>query len=152
MMSPNIPSPKDFFGYQMGEDRKLARWDKLVEYYQTLSERSDKVKLVELGKTTEGNSFIMVVVSSPENISRIDEIKRIGPTLAHETLTELQLDRIVKEGKAVIAMAMSIHASEVGGTQMAPELVHDLITLQNPGIEVALNLCQNGIFGGWRFL
>ena len=49
-----VPSPEQFFGFQMGADRKLADWNKLHEYYQLLAKSSNKLRLVELGKTSEG--------------------------------------------------------------------------------------------------
>ena len=52
--SAALPSPEKFFGFQMGADRKLANWDRLLEYYRTLAKGSDKIRLVELGTTSEG--------------------------------------------------------------------------------------------------
>ena len=57
-----IPSPEAFFGFQMGADRKLARWDKLVEYYKLLDEASDRVHVVEMGPSTLGNPFLAIWV------------------------------------------------------------------------------------------
>ncbi len=128
-MEKGVPSPEEFFGFIMGADRKLARWDKLVEYYDALDEKSDRIKVAELGKTTEGNPFILAVITSPENHRNIDKIRDIGPTLAYsEDLSEEEEASIIKGGKAVISMAMSIHANEVGGAQMAPELAYELVT------------------------
>ncbi len=66
-----LPSPEKFFGFQMGADRKLANWDKLHEYYQALAKGSNKVKLVELGKSSEGRPFIALFISSPANLARL---------------------------------------------------------------------------------
>lgn len=130
-----MPSPEDFFGFRIGADRKLARWDRLVEYYRALDEVSDRIRVTELGKTTEKNPFLLVVITSPENFEKLDSIKAVGPTLAYsDDLPEEKTESLFKEGKAVIAMAMSIHASEVGGAQMAPELAYELVTGDTPEI------------------
>jgi len=122
----------------MGADRKLARWDKIVEYFRLLDDASDRIEVVELGKSTEGNPFLLAIITSPENFRNLEEIRRTGPTLAYsDDLTAGEA--LVKTGKAVIAMAMSIHASEVGGTQMAPELAYDLITGDSPYIKRILD-------------
>ncbi len=140
MVVEGVPSPEEFFGFRMGEDRKLARWDKLVEYYQSLGERSDRVEVTELGKTTEGNPFLLVVITSPENHRNIEAIRKIGPTLAYsEELPEEELESIIMGGKAVIGMAMSIHASEVGGAQMAPELAYELVTRESAEVKRILD-------------
>src|SRR5205814_780939 len=53
-----LPTPEQFFGFRMGADSKLARWDRIVEYFKQLSGASDRVRYRELGKSTNGNPFI----------------------------------------------------------------------------------------------
>ena len=77
-----LPSPEQFFGFQMGADRKLAGWDKLHEYYQRLARSSDKLKLVELGKTSEGRPYLALFISSPANLARLDQYRQMNATLA----------------------------------------------------------------------
>ena len=135
MASGYPPSPEEFFGFRMGDDGKLARWDRLVEYYHLLDERSDRLRVVELGKTTEGNPLLLVIITSPENHKNLDKIRKLGPTLAYQDgLIENRAEALIAEGKAVVGMAMSIHANEVGGAQMAPELAHELVTGESPEI------------------
>jgi len=127
-MSVHIPSPEEYFGHTMGADRKLVRWDKIVEYFQVLG-HSPCVKVVELGKSTEGNPFLMVLVSSPENIMNSEQIRKMSYAIAHpKGLSETEVERIFREGKTVVVIGVSMHASEVGGTQMGPELTYELAT------------------------
>jgi len=128
-MSLDVPSPEDFFGHIMGADRKLVRWDRIVDYFMEL-DKSPMVKVTELGNSTEGNPFIAAFITSEENMGRLDEIREKSWVLSHpKGVPAEDLERMVSEGKAVVAMTMSIHATEVGGTQMAPELAWELITL-----------------------
>ena len=128
-MSVDIPSPEEFFGHQMGADRKLARWDQIIDYFEVL-DKSPMVKVTELGTSTEGNPFLLVIVTSEENMANLESIRELTWKLAHpRDVPKDEIDRIVKFGKTVVAMSMSIHATEVGGTQMAPELAYELITL-----------------------
>ena len=83
-MSSNIPSPEDFFGHRMGADKKLARWDKIVEYFWEL-DKSPSVKVIELGQSTEGNPFLLAIISSSENIKNIDKIRTMSWNIAHNT-------------------------------------------------------------------
>ncbi len=127
-MSTIIPSPEEFFGHQMGADRKLVRWEKIVEYFNVLS-GSPCVKVTELGKSTEGHPFLLVVITSPENIRNLDKIREASWRLAHPMgVDRREIETIISEGKTVVAMTMSIHATEVGGTQMAPELAYEVAT------------------------
>ncbi|MCH8963206.1 MAG: hypothetical protein IH820_18300 [Bacteroidetes bacterium] len=48
-LGQQIPSPESFFGFEMGADRKLARWDKLVEYYNLLDSESPRLQVVNMG-------------------------------------------------------------------------------------------------------
>ena len=127
-MSSKIPSPEEFFGHVMGEDRKLARWDRVFDYFNALS-KSPCVRVTELGKSTQGNPFILAVITSPENLKRLDKIREASWRVAHpQGVPAKEIDEIIADGKAVVAMTMSIHATEIGGTQMAPELAYEVAT------------------------
>ena len=71
-----ITSPEEFYGHQMGADKKLARWDKIVEYFSKLDGESDRIKVVELGKSTEGNPFTLAYISSAENLSKLEDYRK----------------------------------------------------------------------------
>jgi hypothetical protein len=137
-MSTKILSPEEFFGFRMGADKKLARWDKIVEYFWHL-DASPRVKVMELGKTTMGNPFLLAVISSPENIENIEKIRQTSLRLAHpKGLSEQGIEKLVAEGKALVSMTMSVHASEIGGSQMAPELAYELATSEEPEVKRVL--------------
>ncbi|HEY7180545.1 MAG TPA: hypothetical protein VIC84_03950 [Blastocatellia bacterium] len=72
-----IVSPREHFGFDLGEDKKLADWAQLTAYFNLLGRQSDRVKVEELGKTTEGRPFLLVTISSPRNLARLEEYRRI---------------------------------------------------------------------------
>src|SRR2546423_8238375 len=78
----SIPAPADVLGFTPGDDRKLASWAKVVEYFQKLAASSDRVKFEEIGKSTMGAPFVYATISSPENLKRLDEFKKIQDQLA----------------------------------------------------------------------
>ncbi|MCK5820613.1 MAG: hypothetical protein KAH17_01960 [Bacteroidales bacterium] len=124
-----ITSPEQFFGFQMGEDRKLARWDKIVEYFYKIEKESNRLKVINMGPSAEGHPFLVLIISSPENLSNLDRLQMINKTISDPRgVDEETIDRYIQEGKAVIFQSMSLHASEVGGTQMTPELTYDLLS------------------------
>ena len=61
----DVTSPEKFFGFRLGTDKKLARWDKIVEYYQLLDKESDRIQVIDLGPTTEGHPYLLAIVTSP---------------------------------------------------------------------------------------
>ena len=128
-MSRKVSSPKEFFGFQMGSDRKIARWDQIVQYFTLLEAQSDAIKVIDLGLSTEGNPFLLVIISSVKNLQNLERIKEVNAKLSDPRgLTAGEIAPLIREGIAVVCQSMSFHATEIGGTQMAPELAYDLLT------------------------
>ena len=128
----SVTSPDEFFGHQLGADRKIVRWEKIVEYFHKLESESSCIKVLNMGPSTEGNPFITVFVSSEKNIKNLDKIQEINKKIASsETMSTEEVKPLIEVGKAVAIQSMSLHATEIGGTQMSPELVYDLITRED---------------------
>ena len=126
---PALPSPEQFFGFQMGADRKLANWDKLHEYYQLLAKSSNRMKLVELGKSSEGRPYIALFISSPANLAKLDQYKQLNARLADPRgLSEAEAKKLVAEGRAVVIQSFALHSSEVAASQTAAEFVYDSLS------------------------
>jgi hypothetical protein len=139
-----VTSPERFFGFRMGDDRKVARWDRMVEYYKQLAKESRKIKVVDMGPSTMGNPFLLVVISSPANLEKLEHLREINLKISDPRgLAEQEVRKLVAEGKAVICQSMSLHATEIGGTQMAPELAFDLLTRQD---EETQRILDNVVF------
>jgi hypothetical protein len=127
--SPQITSPEQFFGFQMGTDRQMARWDRMVEYYHLLEQTSPKLKVMNMGPSTMGNPFLLVIISSPANLARLDALRQVNAKISDPRgIPEAEIRKLVAEGRVVIVQSMSLHATEIGGSQMAPELAYDLVT------------------------
>jgi len=131
-----IPDPKEFFGFEIGEDRKLAGWSQIVEYFYTLSKSSDRIKVSELGKSTEGRPFIVAYISNSDNLRRLEYYRRISCGLANpeKLLDPGEAEKLIREGKVVVVITNSIHATEVGGTQSSVELAYKLVSSDDPDI------------------
>ncbi len=128
-MTDQLISPEAFFGYRLGGDRKIARWDRIVAYFNLLSKESDRIKVIDMGPSTEGASFLLVVISSPENLSRLEEIREANLRLSDPRgLSDEEAEEHIAHGVAVVCQSMSLHASEIAPTQMAPELAYDLVS------------------------
>ncbi len=126
---PALQTPEQFFGFRMGADRQLANWDRLLGYYQALAKGSDRVKLVELGKSSEGRPYIALFISSPANLAKLESLRQMNATLADpRAATQSEIDRIVKEGRAVVIQTFALHSSEVAAAQTAAEFVYDSLT------------------------
>jgi hypothetical protein len=124
-----VTPPDKFFGFRLGSDRQMARWDKIVDYFAVLEKESGgRLRSVNLGPSTMGNPFLLVIVTSAQNMTRLERLREVNARLSNPRGTaEAEARQLIAEGKAVVCQSMSLHASEIGGTQMAPELAYDLL-------------------------
>jgi Zinc carboxypeptidase len=128
--SPALQTPEQYFGFRIGSDNKLARWDRIVEYMKLVSQATDRVRFRELGKSTNGNPFIALEIASPDTLKNLDRYKQLERKLYFQggAPTDAERDEIFRQGKAVVVITNSIHATEIGASQMVVELVHRLAT------------------------
>ena len=125
----SLTAPDTFFGFRMGADRKLANWEKLHEYYQLLAKNTNRMKLVELGKSSEGRPFIALFISSPANLAKLDQYRQINARLSDPRgMAEPEVRKLVADGRAVVIQSFGLHSSEVAATQTAAEFVYDSLS------------------------
>ena len=128
-MNQQITSPEAFFGFQLGSDLKIARWDQIVDYFRLLEAQSDNIQVIDMGPSTEGHPFLFVVISSPENLANLARLREVNAQIKDPRgISEGTINSLVGEGKAIILQSMGLHATEIGSTQMVSELVYDQIT------------------------
>jgi hypothetical protein len=136
-----VISPDTFMGFPVGADNTLVRYDRLVDYVRQVAAGSPRVKMRELGKTTQGNPYVAVEISAPETMARLDRFKQMqrklyfqgGPPSAAER------DEILASGKAVVVVTCSLHSTEIGASQMAVDLVYRLATDNSPVVKKILD-------------
>jgi len=136
-----LQTPEQFLGYRVGADNKMIRWDKIVEYFKLAAASSDRVHYRELGKTSDGNPFVALEISAPETLKNLDKYRAMERQLYFQNgaPTDAQRDAIFTQGKVVVAITCSIHATEIGATQMTVELVHKLATDDSPQVKKILD-------------
>lgn len=135
-----IPTPTAYFGHPMGADRELLDWDKVVSYYQALARSSDKIRVSTLGQTTEGRPFIAATISSAATLRDLDHYRQIQDALADPRKTPpAQAARLIAEGKSVVVITCSIHATEVASTHSAIQFVYNLLTRDTPKFRAILD-------------
>jgi hypothetical protein len=128
-----ITTPKQQFGFEVGTDYQMINYVQMTAYWQKLAKESDRMKLVDIGPTAEGRRQYMAIISSPENIAKLDHYKDISAKLAHaEGLTDEQAHALAEEGKAVVWIDGGLHASETVGSQQLIETVYQLNALTDP--------------------
>jgi hypothetical protein len=136
-----LQTPEQFLGHKVGADNKLVRWDKAVEYFKLAAAGSDRVRYRELGKTSNGNPFVVLEISSADTLRNLDRYKQLERKLYFQggAPTDAEREEIFRHGKAVVVITCSIHATEIGASQMSVELVHRLATEDSPMVKKILD-------------
>ena len=140
----SIPAPQDVLGFTPGEDRKLASWNQVLTYFDKLDQASDRLKFEALGKTTMDVPFVMATISSPENLARLDEYKRIQDLLADPrklgppAVRDRKARELVRRGKTIVLITCGIHSTEVGSYLSSMLIAHRLASSNQPEIQEIL--------------
>jgi hypothetical protein len=134
------PTPESHFGHPIGIDRELLDWDKVVSYFQALAKTSDKVRFEELGKTAEWRPFIAATISSAATLRNLDHFREIQAKLADpRRTTPAESAHLILEGKTVVLITCSIHATEVASTHSVIQFVYNLLTQDTPKFRAILD-------------
>jgi hypothetical protein len=127
-----VPGPEEVLGFRPGTDRKLSRWREIQEYFARLDVASDRVKVERLGYTTQGRSLIMAVISSPANLRRLEQWRRIQKLLADPRKDGERPERLVTTGKTIVLVTAGIHSTEVASPFTAIQLALELASSSEP--------------------
>ena len=120
---PTLPKPAATFGFEPGTDRNLADYSQIVKYFRALDAATDRVRLFDIGRTAEGREMILSVISSEENMGRLDRYREIARRLADSrNLTDDQARELAREGKTIVWIDMGLHATEVAHAQVSAEV------------------------------
>jgi hypothetical protein len=121
--------PDKFLGHKVGEDRKLADYTQIKAYFEKLAQESPKIKLFTIGESVLKKPMIMAAISTPENLAKLDRWREITHKLRDPRTTPVdEARKLAKEGKAIVLITCSLHATEIGASQMSMELAYDLVT------------------------
>jgi hypothetical protein len=123
----NVPEPK-FGEYTVGDDYFLANYTQLIDYWNKLTEVSERIKIVDIGVTPEGRTMKMAIITSPENHRNLKRYQEISVRLAKaEGLTDEQAHELAAEGKTVVWIDGGLHATETVNAQALFLEAYDLV-------------------------
>ena len=124
-----LTTPRQQFGHEIGADYQLPDYTQLVAWWQKLARESDRMRLVDIGRTAEGRTQYMAVVSSPANLRNLERYRQISERLARARgIDSTGAMRLAREGKAVVWIDGGLHASEVLGAQQLMETLWQLVS------------------------
>src|SRR5437867_10997805 len=139
-----VKSPQDYLGFRVGEDYKLADWQQITGYFNELGKSTDRIHVDIIGQTTLKKPFLRVTITSPQNYARLARYEEITRRLADPRgLSAEEAEKLISEGKSVIAVTCSVHATEVAAAQMSMELAYNMATKNTAETK---NILDNVIF------
>ncbi len=124
------PSPKDILGFQPTDDKTIADWSQITNYFDKLDAASKRVSVKQIGETTLKRPLIVAFISSPANLAKLEKYKTISQTLAdpRKIKDEKMLEDLISEGKTIVSISCSIHSTEIVASQMSMNLAYELAT------------------------
>ncbi|NJD18789.1 MAG: peptidase [Gemmatimonadetes bacterium] len=130
-----ITPPSEQFGHEIGADYVLLSYNQLVDYWKKLDAESDRMTMVDIGKTAEGQAMWMAIITSPENHRQLERYRDVSRRLAlAEGLTDDEARALAAEGKAVVWIDGGTHASEIVNHQTEFELAYQLVSRSDPEV------------------
>jgi hypothetical protein len=128
----SLTSPKAEFGFDIGDDYQLATYRQMAEYWHKLDRESDRLSVVEIGRTAEDRPQLMAIVTAPENHRRLGRYREISRRLAlAEGVSEAEARALAAEGKAVVWIDGGLHANETLGAQQLIETAWRLVSAED---------------------
>jgi hypothetical protein len=126
LLAQTIPTPKEHFGFNIGDDYQLANYTQTEAYFKKLA-TTPRAKYVDMGLTEEGRHQFMLIISSPENLKKLDFYKNISLKLTRaEGLTDAEAHNLAIQGKAIVWIDGGLHASETVGAHQLIETAYQL--------------------------
>lgn len=138
-----IPTPRSVLGFSPGDDRTIADWQQITDYFKRLDRASDRVLVQTIGNTTLQRPIIAAFISAPENIRDLTKYKAIQARLAdpRQVGGQDERDRLVSQGKTVVVISCSIHSTEIVASQMSMQLAYDLTSANdNETLQILRNV------------
>jgi len=131
-----VTSPKAHFGFDIGDDYMLANYKLMESYFLTVAKESNRVKIQEAGLTEEGRKQYLLIVSSPENLAKVEDYRKISQQLGRaEGLTEEQAKQLSKVGKPIVWIDGGMHSNETVGSHQLIETLYQLTSSQEEEIK-----------------
>ena len=127
-LQAQVPHPKDVLGFTPGDDRKLANYEQLTDYFEQLTASSQRVQMKQIGESVLGNPMHLLFISSEENLSKLEEYRSVSEQLAKAEIDENTASQLAADGKAIVWIDGGLHATEIAGSQMTPLLAYRVAT------------------------
>ncbi|WP_286353573.1 M14 family zinc carboxypeptidase [Geothrix oryzae] len=108
----------------------------LLAYVRALAAAApDRVRLTTLNLTEEGHEQPFLVITSPGNLKRLDELQALNAKLADpRSCGEDEARRITETNPVFVWLGYSVHGSEVSGSEAALAVAYHFAAARDPEV------------------
>ncbi len=132
-----VPTPESVIGWAPCADYKLATYEQIADYFHKLDDASDRIEVSEIGKTAEGRTQLLAIVTSEANMANLGRYQEIARRLAlARSLSDDQARALAKEGKTMVWIDFGLHSTEVAHGQTAPLMAYKAVTDESDEMRV----------------
>ena len=128
---PAVPTLEATIGHAPGT--RITTHADMLRYLRALEQAApDRLRLVTFGKTWQGRDLVYAVITSPENLARVEDIKAGMQALRNADQTNAaDARRIIEEQPAVTWLSYGVHGNEISSTDAALMTAYHLLAAQN---------------------
>lgn len=127
--SAQLTTPEQFLGFEPGADYRLATYEQAIGYYELLASQTGRMRVLDMGETPMGRRMKYAVVTSEENMARLDRHKEIARRLSlARGVSEEDARSLAAEGRTIVWVDGGLHASECAPAQQMIQLAYDLVS------------------------
>ncbi|MGB7353666.1 MAG: M14 metallopeptidase family protein, partial [Acidobacteriaceae bacterium] len=140
-MRAQVPTPASVLGHTPGDDYYLANYEEEIRYFHELAAHSDRIRMITVGQSSEGRDIEVALISSPQNLAKIDDDRTTAVRLATDQgLDDAQARELAHTTPVIVHIDGGLHANEVAGPQHSIALAYKLVSAQNDSeIDTILN-------------
>jgi len=117
-------SPDNFLGYKLGD--QFSRHHQVINYFQHIAENNANVKLIKYGETYEKRPLYLAIIASPENFSKLEEIRK-----DHLKSAGLLEGEAKDNGVGIVWLSYNVHGNESVSTEVSMKTVYELVNKNN---------------------
>lgn len=145
-LAAQVQSPLQFLGHEVGADYQLCNYTDMVRYFRAIEQQSDRMRLVDIGPTSYGQRLLMAVISSPQNLARLERLRNICQQLSKARIDAPTAAALAEEGRAMVWIDGGLHSTEAIAGQNIIELVWQMNSRNDAEVrrildEVVLLVC-----------
>lgn len=134
----NIPKPEDLLQYKIGEHHTTYAQMELV-IKSIAKAASDRVRIFEIGRTNEHRMQYLVAVSSPGNISRLEEIKGDLTKISNpQNISAGEANKLIENTPIAVWLSYAIHGNESSSFETMMQVVYQLAASEEPATQKIL--------------